>query len=718
MNSLLYRNRNEERTGFQEFAPYHPTYDLQTDFVMVYGIDSTMPERVRQWREKGYVVHLMTGVSWGEYQDYLYGVFDGEGHWDEAQKKSSGELYLHNVDSPYMVPTISFTEFLTERIKAAIDAGVEAIHLEEPEFWVVSGYSDAFKREWEIFYKEPWTPLYKSVDSQYKGSRLKSYLYTRCLDQLCTTLKSYAITKYNRLLRFYVPTHSLINYSQWRIISPESRLLNIPTIDGYIAQIWTGTSRTPNVYEGVRKERTFETSFLEYGIMQELIRGTNRCMWFLHDPIEDNPEHTWQDYRDNYFKTVTAALLHPVIYNFEICPWPHRVFNGSYPTSDGKGKETVPPGYATTLLTIMNTLADMKHEDVYWEQNNCTIGLLLADSCMFQRELPISLANLKTGNELKNALADWSAFYGLALPILKHGMPVRPLQLDNIIRNPGYLDDYRVLVLSYEFMKPEFPGMHNEIAQWVRNGGVLVYVGDGSDPFHNVQEWWNKGKKKYMSPAGHLFETLGVGTSPDEGIFNIGRGVFGYLHVNPSDIAYQKKQAERYREFIKTAMEARNDPGIVWSSKNSYIMHRGPYIIATVLDESVNNQQAVLKGRFVKLFDPELPLTCEINLKPGENTLLYDLDRIPEDEEVWLIAAASRIEDFKLDKKGFSFTAKGPEGVKAVARFYSKRKITSAGGTHGEKKIPVEFTWDDKSSTVLLSYPNIADGIRVTIQRL
>ena len=177
MNSLLYRNRNEERTGFQEFAPYHPTYDLQTDFVMVYGIDSTMPERVRQWREKGYVVHLMTGVSWGEYQDYLYGVFDGEGHWDEAQKKSSGELYLHNVDSPYMVPTISFTEFSYGKNKAAIDAVFEAIHLEEPEFWVVSGYSDAFKREWEIL-QGALEPLYKSVDSQYKGSRLKSYLYT------------------------------------------------------------------------------------------------------------------------------------------------------------------------------------------------------------------------------------------------------------------------------------------------------------------------------------------------------------------------------------------------------------------------------------------------------------------------------------------------------------------------------------------------------------
>ncbi|WP_336780013.1 hypothetical protein [Paenibacillus illinoisensis] len=46
------RDRKEERTGFQESAPYHPDYDLQTDFVMVYGIDESMPERIKQWKDK------------------------------------------------------------------------------------------------------------------------------------------------------------------------------------------------------------------------------------------------------------------------------------------------------------------------------------------------------------------------------------------------------------------------------------------------------------------------------------------------------------------------------------------------------------------------------------------------------------------------------------------------------------------------------------------
>lgn len=715
-NSLVNRNRSSEITGFQEHAPYHPSYDLQSDFVMVYGVDHTMPERVQQWREKGYVVHLMTGVSWGEYQDYLYGIHDGQNHWDEAQKKASGDLYLHNADTPYMVPTISFSDFLAERIKVAVDAGVEAIHLEEPEFWVVSGYSDAFKREWEIFYKEPWKPAHKSVDAQYRGSKLKCYLFTRCLDRLCGSLKEYAKVKYNRTIRFYIPTHSLINYSHWRIISPESRLLNIPTVDGYIAQVWTGTSRTPNVYEGIRKERTFETSFLEYGIMQELVRGTDRQMWFLHDPIEDNPNHTWQDYRVNYFKTITAALLHPGISNFEICPWPRRVFNDTYPKSDGNGRETIPAEYATILLTIMNTLSDMKQDEVYWEENSYTLGLLLADSSMFQRDLPHTAGNLLKGSKALKAMHDWSALYGLALPILKHGMPVRPVQLDNIRRYPGYLDDYKVLILSYEFMKPEYPDINSALFQWVRDGGILVYVGDGSDPFHNVREWWNEGKKKYNNPAEHLFESIGLGVSPDGGIYNIDNGIFAYLAINPADCAYHREQAKKLRDIIKKAMERKGNPEITWRTKNSFILHRGPYVIAAILDESVNTEPVILRGHYVNLFKPGLPVESKITLHPGENALLYELDKIPPDEKIWLIAAASRIEDFSSDKKGFSFIARGPEGVEAVARLYTKKNVIGVQGYIGEKEIQVGFVMDNESRTVLITYPNEADGIRIVAE--
>ena len=209
-----------------------------------------------------------------------------------------------------------------------------AIHLEEPEFWAHSGFSQAFQREWQIYYNEPWQRPDSSCDAQYRASKLKYYLYRRALDRLCSAMKEYALVKYNRPVRFYVATHSLINYAEWGIVSPESSLVDLPGVDGCIAQVWTGTARTPNVYQGRAAERTFESAFLEYGVMQELVRGMGRRMWFLHDPVEDDPKHTWDDYRANYIRTLVASLLQPEVCHYEVAPWPSRVMLG--PVSAGK----------------------------------------------------------------------------------------------------------------------------------------------------------------------------------------------------------------------------------------------------------------------------------------------------------------------------------------------------------------------------------------------
>ena len=723
---MIERNREQERTGFQEGAAYGETYDLQTDFVMVYGLGESMPERIRQWKRRGYRVHLMTGVSWGGYQDYLNGKFDGRPHWDEAQQYRTGERIIHgtSADIPYMVPTIAYSDFLFERIRPAVDAGVDAIHLEEPEFWVEGGYSEAFKREWRNYYGEPWIPPHQSEDAQYRASKLKAYLYTRCLDRLCSALKEYSLVRYGRPLRFYVPTHSLINYTQWRIVSPESKLLDLPSIDGYIAQIWTGTSRTANVYEGRRAERTFETAFLEYGIMQELVRGTNRRMWFLHDPIEDDPKRTWADYRENYFKTLTASLLHPDVSRYEVAPWPRRIFEGTYPREDGGGKEGIPADYATVLLTIMHTLGNMDQPDVERFGNSAPVGVLLADSAMYQRLRPGADTSgfmmkydgtnaVELEDEYALELLHFSPFYGLTLPLVKHGLPVRPVQLDNVRRFPGYLDDYRVLILSYEFMKPEHPDLHPAIAQWVRDGGALVYVGDDSDPYHRVREWWNQGKRVYRSPREHLFSCMGLDPDGPEGIARVGGGLVSFLRVRPDRLTESAEMAQKLRDAVKGAMEALNDPQVRWTPDNAFMIRRGPYVIASVMEESVHDRPLRLSGAYVDLFEPALPVVRDVTIVPGKQAFLYDLEYKAEDGRV--IAASSRIENVSEDARSFAFTAKGPRSVTAAARVRCPRKPSRIVIDAGEGGEELPFDWDEATKTVLIRYDNRPAGVRISI---
>jgi hypothetical protein len=723
---MIERNREQERTGFQEGAAYGETYDLQTDFVMVYGLGESMPERIRQWKRRGYRVHLMTGVSWGGYQDYLNGKFDGRPHWDEAQQYRTGERIIHgtSADIPYMVPTIAYSDFLFERIRPAVDAGVDAIHLEEPEFWVEGGYSEAFKREWRNYYGEPWIPPHQSEDAQYRASKLKAYLYTRCLDRLCSALKEYSLVRYGRPLRFYVPTHSLINYTQWRIVSPESKLLDLPSIDGYIAQIWTGTSRTANVYEGRRAERTFETAFLEYGIMQELVRGTNRRMWFLHDPIEDDPKRTWADYRENYFKTLTASLLHPDVSRYEVAPWPRRIFEGTYPREDGGGKEGIPADYATVLLTIMHTLGNMDQPDVERFGNSAPVGVLLADSAMYQRLRPGADTSgfmmkydgtnaVELEDEYALELLHFSPFYGLTLPLVKHGLPVRPVQLDNVRRFPGYLDDYRVLILSYEFMKPEHPDLHPAIAQWVRDGGALVYVGDDSDPYHRIREWWNQGKRVYRSPREHLFSCMGLDPDGPEGIARVGGGLVSFLRVRPDRLTESAEMAQKLRDAVKGAMEALNDPQVRWTPDNAFMIRRGPYVIASVMEESVHDRPLRLSGAYVDLFEPALPVVRDVTIVPGKQAFLYDLEYKAEDGRV--IAASSRIEHVSGDARSFAFTAKGPRSVTAAARVRCPRKPSRIVIDAGEGGEELPFDWDEATKTVLIRYDNRPAGVRISI---
>ncbi|QAY65259.1 hypothetical protein [Paenibacillus protaetiae] len=720
-------NREQERTGFQEGSGYGEKYDLQTDFVMVYGIGPSMPERIRQWAERGYRVHLMTGVSWGGYQDYLNGQFDGREHWDEAQTYQSGETVIHGTsqDVPYMVPTIAYANYLTRKIRPAVDAGVDAIHLEEPEFWVEAGYSEAFKREWQNYYNEPWQDPDGSADAQYRASKLKAYLYTRCLDHLCSALKEYSLVQYGRPLRFYVPTHSLINYTQWRIISPESRLLDIPAINGYIAQIWTGTSRTANVYEGVRAERTFETAFLEYGIMQELVRGTERRMWFLHDPIEDDPKHTWSDYRSNYIKTLAASLLHPGVARYEVSPWPRRVFEGEYPAEDGNGKEGIPADYATVLLTVMHTLSNMDQPDVEIMGNSAKVGVLLADSAMFQRKSPGAQTagfmmkydgtnEVELSDEAAIKLLQFSSFYGLTLPLVKHGLAVRPVQLDNIRRFPGYLDDYSVLLLSYEFMKPEYPDIHHALAQWVRAGGALVYVGDDSDPYHEVREWWNQGKRHYRTPREHLFESMGLDPRMPEGMARAGQGAVVYLAVHPEQLAESKEGADQLRSAVRQAMDSLNDPQLHWDASNYFMIRRGPYVVAAVLKESVHSGPLKLSGRYVDLLHPELAVRSEFDVHPEEQAFLYDLDYRPSGR-CEIIAASSRIEGFAEEQDHVRFTAFGPGGVRAAMRIRCTAEPAGVKLRVLNQESDIPYVWDARSNTLLVRYSHHAEGVQIRI---
>jgi hypothetical protein len=691
--------QRRERTCFQTHAPWDPMLQLRSDVTICYGIDRSLPERIARWKAQGYIPHVMTGVSWGQYQDYLYGRFDGVRHVDEAQTDRDGNVISHGGDIYYMSPGESFGKFLCQGVQRAMDAGAEAIHLEEPEFWVRAGYGAGFRREWKSYYHEDWVPPHTSPDAQYRASMLKYYLYRRALKQVFDFVKA-ENARTGRHVRCYVPTHSLINYAHWGIVSPESSLIDVGA-DGFIAQVWTGTARTPNTYRGVRRERTFETAFLEYGAMMNIVQAGGGRVWFLNDPVEDDPGHSWEDYRTNWQSTLTASLLWPEVWRFEVMPWPDRVFRGLYPTGHRGRREPIPPAYATELMTVITALNDMEQADISWDCGTRGIGVIVSDTMMFQRGDP------------SPSDPDLGSFYGLAMPLVKHGIPAVPVQLENATI-PGALKEHRVLLMTYEGMKPMKPEVHDALAAWVGQGGALVFLDGDRDPYNGVHSWWNDDARgmSYRAPREHFFEHLGLAKDARPGTWKVGAGWLIYDASSPAALTRHPGGADRVRDLARRACEA---IGLAYRETNHLALRRGPYVVAAGLDESLDQAPHVLRGRFVDLFNAGLPIVESVTLAPGSRHLLLDLDRARGSKPAVLASACKTLGAGAAPDGSFRFYAEGPEKIEAVVRV----ALPSPPAEVGLDDRPLAgdaWAWDAASKTLLLRFANVPGGHWVGIK--
>lgn len=698
-HTIFCASAQQTKTTFQTTQPWKPTTDIRADAVMVYGAGDrpnlSFGERVESWRKRGYQTHFMTGIGWGNYRDYFSGRWDGRPHWDEGQKTAHGDTILHGPGVPYIVPTANYLRYFKEtQIKPAIDAGICDIFLEEPEFWARAGYSESFQREWAQFYGFPWRAPQENAENLYLANKLKYHLYYRALNDAFTFAKDYG-QNLGRQIRCYVPTHSLLNYSMWQIVSPEASLASMSVCDGYIAQVWTGTSRVPNYFNGQRRERVFETAFLEYGSMESMTRPTGRKMFFLTDPIEDGTKD-WADYRRNYQATFSAQLLYPQVKDFEVMPWPDRIYEGRYRRSSTSDERIpIPQDFATQMQVMINALGDMP-SSANRVSGSPGVSVAMANSLMFQRsEEPVEGYD---DPQLSN-------FFGLALPLLKRGVPVNILHLENTSK-PETWADTKVLLLSYSNLKPLSPAIHDDIARWVSEGGCLIYAGRDDDAFQHVSEWWNQGDYQFAAPSEHLFATMNLPVKPMTGIYACGKGRVFVLRQNPKEWVLEEGADAL---LVQTVRQAYGQ--IEW--KNSFVLQRGPYAIAAVMDESpAGTDPLQLTGEYVDLFDPSLPVVRDKVVNPGEQAVLYDLRQIADRQRPCIVAAASRQYDVQVKAHRFSFVAKSPAHTQNAMRIYLPKKPKKVSAAH----TPVSTQWDEASHTLLLQFANSPEGVRVSIR--
>src|SRR5690606_24561900 len=138
---------------------------------------------------------------------------------------------------------------------------------------------------------------------------------------------------------------------------------------------------------------------------------------------------------------------------------------------------------------------------------------------------------------------------------------------------------------------------HDHLAEWVKNGGALIYCGRDKDPFQNVQEWWNSNGNQFNAPSEDLFLKLGLKKPFSTGEYQSGKGKVVIMRNDPKEFVLQENGDAGYVNTIKGLYQRVNNQELEF--KNYFSLTRGPYEIISVVDENPDHSSFTIKGKFI-----------------------------------------------------------------------------------------------------------------------
>jgi hypothetical protein len=212
----------------------------------------------------------------------------------------------------------------------------------------------------------------------------------------------------------------------------------------------------------------------------------------------------------------------------------------------------------------------------------------------------------------------------------------------------------------------------------------------------------------------HLFELLGMNPNPASGEYTCGKGKVYVIREEPKNFVLQANHDESYFSVIQKAYQTAPNSGKLVLKNNLYL-ERGPYIIASVMDESVSSEPLQLSGVFIDLFDPTLPVLQKKLIHTGEQACLFDVSKVKDKKIPRVLCGASRKYN-EISKAGFySFIAKSPLNTTNVSRVLLPKKPKNTVLKDHTGKIISDFenSWDEQSHTCLIKFENDPDGVLV-----
>lgn len=727
-NSFASDNR-EMMTSFQGLIHYSDQYDIGTNVAILYFEDSDtdIVTSIKSWADRGYEPWVMFNSSQDYTGTYVKGGYDGLEHFDEVQLSADESYKTVFSEGAYLVPNPNWLQYHKDFVRRAIEAGAKAIVPEEPEFFSTAGYSSVFKEAWRQEYGGEWIDPGTNDTARWMSRRLMAKLYEKHLDAVLTYANSL-----DPSVKCIIAAHSPIDYAVNPMVYPHVKTSKLAALDGYIAQVWSDTARTSFVdptRDGAEVESTFLKGFLEYNYFWNLMKGTGKELIYLQDPKSDSPGFSWDQYRGWYEETVVASSIFSVA-DYEVMPWPDRFFVPEAPAEQ-----------KTTCLTVVRAMQDLPN---YPSDYSTHFATLVADTMLWTSpDLPESIVGL----------------VGMCVTPLRDGVPIDVISIERA-SDPGMLDGYKVIFMSYDSWLPELKTHQDAIAEWVKNGGMLAFFG-GSRYADIEDSWWKKmdlhapqdalfrdlgveldstkikfgtntlvslddshplvkrlGKIEnlprcdyvysYRTPSAHQLYGAGSDDLPVMFEQESGAGLLLYVGV-PSHFLVRSTAGARIIRSVLEYLSAKADAA--YEPKDHLSINRGPYRIVYAVQDGVS-----LEGNFIDLFDPKLPLIGNKNLNADQYAFLYEINPLPNQIEI--LYSSSSIEQEVRGEDSISFKASGPFNTVGVVTIYSPSSdpiAVSAQDGVSESDLLLDWTWNRNGRALTIEYNHAPDRNKVDI---
>lgn len=700
-----------------------PLY-IPTDSVMVYTLD---PGHYANWVEKSehYTIDMMIAINRADtsYTDAP------PGHRDEVQTRKDGSLLNHPSSASvfYMVPTQGFIDYLCDSLEKCLAVKApRMVALEEPEIFDDAGYSASFKAEWQSYYGEPWKDPASSPQARYQASRLKVHLFERAVTEVSARVK--AVCPQTKIV---IATHSTVNYDNYGITAGIDHYAALPGVDGIIGQTWSDTARMKLRFNGADVSDVYSYAALEYASYVDTVEDID--FYALADPKADNPDLSWADYESLYRDTVAAQLMQPEIQRFEVLPWPDRSFLAA------------PDEYKTKQLNVFAALQRLSGKAVALSAGSPRVALGISDTLSWHDE--------------KTSKKPLQAVEGLSVPLIRDGIALKTKSLD-FIRTPADLADTDVLILSYEVMKPASARTNEAVAQWVKGGGIVLYIG-GHDAMEKAPGyWWSD-----ATPLGDLLGRLGLdGIEAGKPkslpsmlrwtggrLDALDRAKVGAVRLRAEDCAFNAAftgdvntvlrsggdsvgidqpagegrfiafgfpayltstlgGADLMRAAAKYALSYTGSP---YNRQNLVRVERGDITAAHAF-----NKAATLKGRYIDLFDSELGILGSVEVAKGGSCLLCDISGLDLSVPRLAFTGGRLTAPAQETADSTVFTVAGPVMADISARLVCAPGTCpqSVTASRGGKTFTPYLRWDEASSSLLVQFEGAVAGVQIDVR--